>query len=144
MARGGGNTNSLAVEPEVEAAFVESAASNEVDVQAERARLAEARAAQRASAEQYFIAKMREQIKENMEANEVDADVVDLSDKAMAYRLKGLRKIIRDHKVKANDIQREVMASGKSRLMDADGKLIAIERADGQLMELNELTAEMV
>lgn len=138
MARGGGNTSKLAVTPEEEAAF-EDAASVEVDVHAERAQKAATVAAQRANADQYFVAHLRKQIQENMEANEVEADV-DLSDAAMQKRLVGLRSLVRaGHKV--NEIEREVTASGKSRLT-VDGKLIAFEDADGVLKMIDDITAE--
>ncbi len=140
MARGGGFHNNLAVEPEVEAAFVEAAPSEE-DV---KARKAEA-AAMRSNAEQFYAQQIREQILVNIEKNGVDPALVQLDDRAMTFRVSNLRTLA-EKGYKIDAIQREVLYSGKSRLFVMDGEkedFLAMERADGQLMELEDTTRDM-
>jgi hypothetical protein len=141
MARGGGFSNKLAVEPEVEAALVEAAPSK-ADIEARRAQ-AQARVA---GAEEAFKLQLREQIEQNMERNGVDASLVDLSDKAMDYRIAGLRKLLKQG-YKVNEIQREVLYSGKSKLFVVENdeeKLLGFERTDGQLLEVTDMAAELL
>lgn len=130
------------MEPEVEAALVEAAPTQE--------QLDERRAvaiAKRANAEDIFRTKLRETLIANARDNEVDEDALDLSDVAMNLRLAGLRDLAKAG-YSINELEREVMKSGKTRIMAPDAgaeggrRLIAMESADGRLHMIDSITAE--
>jgi hypothetical protein len=128
------------VDPETEAALVEAAPTQE-EIAARR----EAAIARRANAERLYRTRLRDDLVVNIRDNEVDEKLVDLSEEAMQRRVDGLRELAAAG-YSINEIEREVLVSGKTRVTAPDGKggrkLVAIESPDGRLRMLDSITAE--
>jgi hypothetical protein len=151
MARGGNPNSLLNIEPEVEAALVETAPSQE-QIEARRAEAAAAATARREQAEAVFKQRIREQIEHEIEAKGIDPSLIDLSDEAMNARMAGLRKLLGEG-YKVGEIHREVMMSGKSKLFlgetDEDGnvtevKLLGFEQPNGDFRPVADMTSSLI